>query len=71
MKDSSGSMVTITEDGSVLINHGLVDQGQGLKTAYSQIVAETLSIPVSNIHFIGVDTHSLPDGGMTVASRAQ
>lgn len=69
MKDSSGSMVTMTEDGSVLINHGLVDQGQGLKTAYSQIVAETLSIPVSNIHFIGVDTHSLPDGGMTVASR--
>ncbi|KUO49393.1 MAG: hypothetical protein APF76_08455 [Desulfitibacter sp. BRH_c19] len=67
--DASGAMVTVTEDGTVIINSGLVENGQGLKTAFSQIVAEALCVSVDKINFIGVDTHSMPDGGMTVASR--
>lgn len=67
--DASGAFITALEDGSVLINSGTAENGQGLKTAYSQIVAETLGVKVEDIHHIGVDTHAIPDSGMTVASR--
>ncbi len=67
--DAAGATVTALEDGTVIINSGLVENGQGLKTAYSQIVAESLRIPLDKIQFIGVDTHTMADCGMSVASR--
>ena len=67
--DASGAMIIANDDGSVMINSGLAENGQGLKTAYSQIVAEALGVPVSSIRFYGTDTHTIPDCGMTVASR--
>lgn len=67
--DAAGAMIIANEDGSVTINSGLAENGQGLKTAYAQIAAEALGIPVEYIQFYGTDTHSIPDGGMTVASR--
>lgn len=67
--DASGSMITVMEDGSILINAGLAENGQGLKTAYAQIAAEALSVPYESIRFYGTDTHSIADSGMTVASR--
>ncbi len=33
-------MMICNEDGSVMINSGLAENGQGLKTAYAQIAAE-------------------------------
>jgi CO/xanthine dehydrogenase Mo-binding subunit len=68
--DASAGYVCVHDDGSVMINSGLVDNGQGLKTSFTQIVAEVLSIPPHHIHFIGVDTHTIPDSGITAASRA-
>lgn len=67
--DASGCMMIINEDGSVTINSGLAENGQGLKTAYAQIAAEALGVKFENIQFYGTDTHSIPDCGMTVASR--
>ncbi|MFV0504664.1 MAG: xanthine dehydrogenase family protein molybdopterin-binding subunit [Lachnospirales bacterium] len=67
--DASGCMMIINEDGSVMINSGLAENGQGLKTAYAQIAAESLGVPYETIQFFGTDTHSIPDCGMTVASR--
>lgn len=67
--DASGATLMVTEDGSVIANCGLVDNGQGLKTAFAQIAAEGLGISPDQISFIGVDTSAMPDGGMTVASR--
>ncbi|MGO5053058.1 xanthine dehydrogenase family protein molybdopterin-binding subunit [Lachnospiraceae bacterium LCP25S3_G4] len=67
--DASGCMMIINEDGSVTINSGLAENGQGLKTAYAQIAAESLGVKFENIQFYGTDTHSIPDCGMTVASR--
>lgn len=67
--DASGASVTALEDGTVIIHSGTAENGQGLKTAYSQIVAETLGVRVEDIHHIGVDTHGIADSGMTVASR--
>ena len=67
--DASGAMVIANEDGSVLLNSGLAENGQGLKTAYAQICAEALGVPYESIQFYGTNTHSMPDCGMTVASR--
>ena len=67
--DASGAMIICNEDGSVLLNSGLAENGQGLKTAYSQIAAEALGVPYEAVQFYGTDTHGIPDCGMTVASR--
>ena len=67
--DASGAMAIANEDGSILINSGLAENGQGLKTAYAQIAAEAIGVPYESIRFYGTDTHSIADCGMTVASR--
>lgn len=67
--DASGAMIIANDDGSVSINSGLAENGQGLKTAYAQIAAEALGVPVESIQFYGTDTNSIADSGMTVASR--
>lgn len=67
--DASGCMMICNEDGSVMINSGLAENGQGLKTAYAQIAAEALGVRYEDVKFFGTDTHSIPDCGMTVASR--
>lgn len=67
--DASGCMIICNEDGSVMINSGLAENGQGLKTAYAQVAAEALGVRYEAVSFYGTDTHSIPDCGMTVASR--
>lgn len=67
--DATGGLVTVAADGSVTIRSGLTDNGQGLSTAHAQIVAEELGIGIDKIIYTRVDTTTLPDGGMTVASR--
>ena len=47
------------EDGSVMINSGLAENGQGLKTAYAQIAAEALGVSYEAIRFFGTDIHSI------------
>ena len=67
--DASGCMMTCNEDGTVIINSGLAENGQGLKTAYAQIAAEALGVRFEDVKFYGTDTHSVPDSGITAASR--
>ncbi|HBT47544.1 MAG TPA: xanthine dehydrogenase [Peptococcaceae bacterium] len=67
--DATGGLVSVQEDGSVIIRSGLTDNGQGLSTSHAQIVAEELGIPLSKVVYQRVDTSTMPDGGMTVASR--
>ena len=56
-------------DGSVVINNGLSDVGQGSKTALSQLAAEILSIPIEKINFVASDTLLTPFDEGTGASR--
>ena len=67
--DASGAMIIVNEDASVIINTGLAENGQGLKTAYAQIAAEALGVPYESIIMHGTNTHAIADSGMTVASR--
>jgi len=68
--DATAGYVCVHDDGSVMINHGICEQGQGMNTCFTQIVAETLGVDPSHIFFVGVDTNTIPDGGITAASRA-
>ena len=46
------------------------DIGQGLKTTFSKIVADTLGIPYEHVFINNPDTDLVPDSGPTVASRS-
>lgn len=67
--DASGCMMIANEDGSVSITSGLAENGQGLKTAYAQIAAESLGVRYEDVQFPQIDSYAIADSGMTVASR--
>ncbi len=67
--DNSACLVTVHDDGSVMCNVGLVEVGQGLQTAYTQILAESLDVDPSLITVNRVDTDTVVDSGITAASR--
>ena len=46
------------------------DIGQGLKTTFCKIVADTLGIPLDQVYIENPDTDRVPDSGPTVASRS-
>jgi CO/xanthine dehydrogenase Mo-binding subunit len=67
--DAAGAIVSIQKDGSLIVYSGLAENGQGLKTVYSQIAAEELGISLERINHMEVDTSVAPESGSTVASR--
>ena len=67
--DFCSAIVNIQPDGSALLEVGVSENGQGLKTAMVHILATELGIPNGRIRFEDTDTSSIPDGGPTVASR--
>ena len=76
VKDGGGTnkpanaMVKILNDGSVLLSSGSVEIGQGMRTAFLQIVAEELSVSPREIQFAELDTHYTPFDKGTNASSA-
>ncbi|HBN08805.1 MAG TPA: xanthine dehydrogenase [Cyanobacteria bacterium UBA8530] len=67
--DATGAVVNLLEDGSAIVSTGVAENGQGLRTVFSQIVSEELGIPLEKIVFLDCDTSSIADGGPSVASR--
>jgi carbon-monoxide dehydrogenase large subunit len=64
------AVVTIGEDGGVIVATGMVDQGAGTYTAMRQIAAHELKVPVESVRFEILDTGAIaPDTGVG-ASRA-
>ncbi|HVO94524.1 MAG TPA: xanthine dehydrogenase family protein molybdopterin-binding subunit [Terriglobales bacterium] len=76
MKDGGGTnkpanaAVTIFNDGSVLLSTGSVEIGQGMRTAFLQVVAEELSVPPQKVRVAALDTHHTPFDKGTNASSA-
>lgn len=67
--DFCSAIVRIQADGSALLEVGVSENGQGLKTAMVAILAGELGMSPERIRFIDTDTSSVPDSGPTVASR--
>lgn len=66
---SAGAAVHLNEDGTVTVNTGAVDIGQGSDTALTQIAAGTLGLQLEQVNFANPDTDTSPYNYQTAASR--
>ena len=68
MFNQAGAFVLIYKDGSVQVNHGGTEMGQGLHTKIRQIAAESLGLPESAIRVMPPRTDKIPNTSATAAS---
>jgi xanthine dehydrogenase large subunit len=66
--NQAGALVHCYMDGSVQVNHGGTEMGQGLHTKVCQIVADELGIPFSKVCITATDTSKIPNASATAAS---
>jgi xanthine dehydrogenase large subunit len=68
MLNQGGALINIYQDGSVSVNHGGTEMGQGLNTKMAQVAADGLGIPVTLVRVTGTDTQKVPNASATAAS---
>ena len=66
--NQAGALVHVYLDGSVLVNHGGTEMGQGLHTKVAQIVADELGVPLHRVRPSASDTSKIPNASATAAS---
>ncbi|MGB6242234.1 MAG: xanthine dehydrogenase molybdopterin binding subunit [Castellaniella sp.] len=66
--NQAGALVHIYRDGSVLLNHGGIEMGQGLNTKVAQIVANTLGLDLECVRVTATDTYKVVNTSATAAS---
>jgi len=66
--NQAGALVHVYTDGSVLINHGGTEMGQGLHTKIAQIVAHTLGISINQVRATATVTDKVANTSATAAS---
>ncbi|MGB3277103.1 MAG: xanthine dehydrogenase molybdopterin binding subunit, partial [Castellaniella sp.] len=66
--NQAGALVHIYRDGSVLVNHGGTEMGQGLNTKVAQIVANTLGLDLDCVRVTATDTFKVANTSATAAS---
>src|SRR5262249_4362715 len=65
--NQAGALVHIYTDGSVLVNHGGTEMGQGLNTKVAQVVAHELGIGFSRVRVTATDTSKVANTSATAA----
>jgi xanthine dehydrogenase large subunit len=66
--NQAGALVHVYKDGSVLINHGGTEMGQGLHTKMLQVAATSLGVPLSMVRLAPTRTDKVPNTSATAAS---
>ena len=66
--NQAGALVQIYSDGSVLINHGGTEMGQGLFQKVAQVASRSLGVAQSSIRASATDTSKVPNTSATAAS---
>ena len=66
--NQAGALVHVYLDGSVQVNHGGTEMGQGLHTKVSQIVADELGVAFERVLCSASDTSKIPNASATAAS---
>ncbi|MBR0564560.1 xanthine dehydrogenase molybdopterin binding subunit [Azoarcus sp. L1K30] len=66
--NQAGALLNVYTDGTVLLNHGGTEMGQGLFTKVAQVVARELQIDVDRIRVTASDTARVPNASATAAS---
>ena len=66
--DQVDTFLAIDEKGMVSVYAGKVELGTGVRTGFTQIVADELDVPMDNVNVIQGDTALTPDQGPTYGS---
>lgn len=66
--NQAGALVNVYTDGTILVNHGGIDMGQGLNTKIQQIAALEFGVSVDRVKVNATDTSKVPNTSATAAS---
>ena len=66
--NQAGALLHVYADGSVMINHGGTEMGQGLYTKVAQIVADALGVSLEKVKITSTRTDKVPNTSATAAS---
>ena len=66
--NQAGALVHIYTDGTLLVNHGGTEMGQGLNTKVAQVVAHELGVRIERVRVTATDTHKVANTSATAAS---
>jgi len=66
--NQAGALVHVYTDGSVLVNHGGTEMGQGLNTKVAQVVAQELGLGMDRVRSTATDTSKVANTSATAAS---
>ena len=66
--NQGGALVHVYKDGSVLVNHGGTEMGQGLHTKMLQVAATALGVPLDVVRLAPTRTDKVPNTSATAAS---
>ncbi len=66
--NQAGALVHIYTDGSIYLNHGGTEMGQGLNTKVASVIADAFDLPHSRVKISATDTSKIPNTSATAAS---
>jgi xanthine dehydrogenase large subunit len=66
--NQAGALVLVYRDGSVQVNHGGTEMGQGLFTKIQQIAADSLGVSLEHVRLMSTRTDKVPNTTPTAAS---
>lgn len=66
--NQAGALVHVYRDGSVLVNHGGTEMGQGLNTKVAQVAAAELGLDMDRVRVTATDTSKIANTSATAAS---
>lgn len=66
--NQGGALVNVYTDGSIHLNHGGTEMGQGLNTKVAQVVAEVFQVDIARIQITATNTDKVPNTSPTAAS---
>jgi xanthine dehydrogenase molybdopterin binding subunit/xanthine dehydrogenase small subunit len=66
--NQAGALVLIYQDGTVQVNHGATEMGQGVHTNIAMVAAKELGVKLENVHVMPTSTDKVPNTSATAAS---
>ncbi len=66
--NQAGALVHVYRDGSVMVNHGGTEMGQGLHRKITQVAASRFGVPLGRVRITATDTARVPNTSATAAS---
>ncbi|MEK1906918.1 MAG: molybdopterin cofactor-binding domain-containing protein, partial [Pseudomonas sp.] len=66
--NQAGALIHVYTDGSIHLNHGGTEMGQGLNTKVAQVVAEVFQVDIERIQITATNTDKVPNTSPTAAS---